>query len=281
MGIFDVIKGKINLIGEKIRTSFKPETQEKIYQATVSIGSKLSHPILSIISPKVAKQKYESETPTKRAVSAGFNALAVFAPFTRAGASTIAKVAPPVLSFVKDRPYFSSTALLGTLVIPPLLKKSPKAREAIASFPSSLQSFGGNVGEFIEDPSLKNAFEIAKDDPLIVATLATAGLAIVGGKLVPLILGAKVLGATKENTEALQEGLKFTKTPNPSQGEGITIINQIPAIPQEGTVLEPRKKKKKKRAKAKHGKKKKKRAKKKTIKRRKTKKKKRKHGKRK
>lgn len=121
-----------------------------------------------------------------------------------------------------------------------VLKSSPTAREKIVegakNLPSSLANVGGNIGEFIENPSLEQAKETFKENPVLVGGGAAA-LAIVAGKGIAGT-AATILNtqATRQNTLVMQGGevaeAQTLEAPAPANSQ-----NLMPTTPQYSGVV--------------------------------------------
>jgi len=106
---------------------------------------------------------------------------------------------------------------VGTPVAVSTLVTSQKAREGLVSLPSGLVNLGSNVGQFIDDPSVSNAVDIFKENPIIVgAGIAGAALAI-GKGVVPAL-------ATIANTRAINESSELAR-------ESASFVPAMPSTP--------------------------------------------------
>lgn len=75
--------------------------------------------------------------------------------------------------------------------------QSPKTTLAVIKAPSSLANLGGNVGKFVENPSLTSAKDIVKENPILVGGLAAISTLAIG-------TGAANTIATIQNTQAVR-----------------------------------------------------------------------------
>lgn len=88
---------------------------------------------------------------------------------------------------------------------------NPKLITKTAKAPSELASFGSDLGNLLEDPSLSNAAQVVKNSPLISAGIAAGGAALIGGGIAGTI-------ATIQNTKAIKKNTATSTNPVSSPG---------------------------------------------------------------
>lgn len=161
--------------------------------------------------------------------------------------------------------------------------KSPKLASSTLNAPSSLANFGSQIGDFIENPSVENAQNIAISHPFITGATAAAVIAA-GANTVSHLLdaGSRTINSLEiaSNTNALQDavrsGIPVNVSPESIQAMTAPVVTALPTsvVPSVQPVknIIPVKSKKKAKKKLVNKKKPKKRSKKKTIKKKKKKK---------
>ena len=109
---------------------------------------------------------------------------------------------------VTAHPIASTATLLAAPVVANVLTSSPKTASvvgnAILTTPTALQNYGSNIGKAIENPSIANIMDIAKENPILTAATA-AGAAYLGSGLVSTAVTALNTRAANANTKSVIE----------------------------------------------------------------------------
>jgi len=121
--------------------------------------------------------------------------------------------------------------------------QSTKVQKELVQLPTSASNFGQNIGQFIDNPSLSTASDIAKENPVLTTALAGAGL-LITGKAVGSVANVY---SNYANTQAVQENTKATlgkdNLPSDTIQEVHTPITTLPYTPpldqDVGSPLEP------------------------------------------
>jgi len=120
-----------------------------------------------------------------------------------AGAGAVIKSAAGAVSkeFSKATLGQKTLAVVSAPVVAGALASSSKLRSAVVEAPSSLASFGGNIGAVAQNPSLKTVKELITEHPILSGVAAATGLVAVGaaGR------GVAQIAATMSNTQAIKE----------------------------------------------------------------------------
>jgi len=143
-----------------------------------------------------------------------------------------------------------ATAIAAPIVIGAVTKEPAKAVEIAINAPSQLAEFGGDVASFAVNPSIESGKEIFSDSP-IISTVATIGIvAGLASKVIPAVLAAKQLEATKEQTAAIREvstapsviPSAVVSTPAPATSSEIpkvasTTASSVPVTPETAPLI--------------------------------------------
>jgi hypothetical protein len=178
----------------------------------VTIGNLITKGISAITGKQYGTTtiKEASETTFGKVLGTAISATAIAATggYLATTPSAAASVATAAKSLI---PTTTKGKLIGTaaaLITVPAVIKSPKLQEAIINTPSSLVNFGSNVGYVIENPTIENAKNIFKENPLIAGGIAAATVAVAGiglGSAASIAASLASRSATKENTAAILE----------------------------------------------------------------------------
>lgn len=140
-----------------------------------------------------------SATASHPFVTAGVVATAT----TTLGKTAVTAVAKKVGEVAVANPGKATLAGVAGLAV----VKSEKGREAVLNTPSSINNFTSNVAKVIDNPSIEGVKNIAKENPVLTAGLAT-GLAVAGGLG---LAGVASSVATFANTKAIKESTNQTQ----------------------------------------------------------------------
>jgi len=185
-----------------------------LVKALDTVSGVVTNPVTAITKGVAASTKaYNEAKPitniVKTVTNVGLAAGAVVGvgALFEGGTAALGKAVQAVIpSTAKGKVIAAVTAPIAVGVI---ATQPAKSAEAILNAPSSLANFGSNVGNLIKDPSLSNATNIVKENPVISAAVGTAvavgaGLGI--GGLVSTVSNIQNTKAVKENTAATLGG---------------------------------------------------------------------------
>jgi hypothetical protein len=220
MGIFS------NVISALV--PYSPKNIINVVTALIPTKDKITN-TLQTVKAAVTGQGVQANTPNptvnKVLSTAASN------PFTTAAVVTVG-VAPKiaatiVTSGIKALPTSGKIALaVATPVVIGATIKDPNIVSKAAELPKNLSSFGSNIGTFSANPSIDNALQIAKDNPIISGGVIAA-TGIIAGKGVTGILNTI---AVKENTAATNKILENMNTTQPISNILPSNNNNLPAI---------------------------------------------------
>jgi len=121
-----------------------------------------------------------------------------------------------------------AVAVVSAPVVAGALASSPKLRSAAVEAPSSLASFGGNIGSLAENPTLENLGKLAKENPILTGLAATTGLVAVGaaGRGVAQVVATSLnTSAIRESTKAAAGAVMTSSSPlNPNSVAGTSAL---------------------------------------------------------
>lgn len=164
-------------------------------------------------TPKLKSLVGEKTANTIAAVASHpFTSAAAVATVLNPGAalSTTKAISSKVSSSFAAAPLKTQLAVgVGGLVGTGAILKNPSLVSKAADIPSGLVNLGGNVGEFIESPSIEKAKDIVTENPLLSGAIGGAGLLAVG-------VGAGAIAnttATYLNTKAIKENTNTVISP--------------------------------------------------------------------
>jgi len=161
--------------------------------------------------------------------TAASNPYATAAVITAAASPIGAAVAKSVgQSFASSSLTTKAAVITGGIVGGSFLTTSEKAQQDLTNLPSSLSNFGSNLGQFYDNPSLKSAADIVKENPLISAATAAGIIGTVG-------VGAAGLIASAANTAALRSKTSASMTPQGAVAVG-NDTSTIRNTPEAGTI---------------------------------------------
>ena len=97
--------------------------------------------------------------------------------------------------------------------------------------PSALINVGKNVGTFAAHPTLQNAENIVKQNPIISGAIAAVGITTIGLGTSSIISNALNTSAVKKNTEATLQGSSGSASSQSPASAPTVINNYLPASP--------------------------------------------------
>ena len=125
--------------------------------------------------------KFVSEKPATTALIVAGGAAATLTKTGIAVTSTVVKALTPTT------PKGVITAAIAAPVIIGVLSKTSKPLELVSSAPSKLTSFGKDLGTLIDNPSLRNAEALLKQNPGVSIALGTGAVIAGAGSLISAI----------------------------------------------------------------------------------------------
>ena len=84
---------------------------------------------------------------------------------------------------------------------------NPKLVSQASQLPSNIASFSGNIAGLASNPTLSNAEQIVKDNPILSAAAAIAGVTFIGKGITGLIASAENTAASRANTAATKAAM--------------------------------------------------------------------------
>lgn len=206
MGLVSAVKGAVT----KAATAVKTFAESKPLAFLNKVESNLqANPVkaAAVATGVIAAPALISSVSTASKAAAP-----VVAKAATAAAPVVAKAAVSTAKSVVTNPAGAlKTTIGGGAVIlgGSILASSSKARESVVKAPGEIAQFGTNIGIAIDNPSVENIGNIAKDSPILTG-LALAGAALVVSKAAGTI-------ATAANTKAIKDSNDILKNPNTIQ----------------------------------------------------------------
>jgi hypothetical protein len=115
-----------------------------------------------------------------------------------------------------------------------IIEKPKETTKAIISLPSNLANVGANIADLATDPSLSNAVDLVKENPVIVGgAVAAAGTAAIVG-VSNLVSGTLTRREMREQTAAFEEQAQAAKEQVKILQNATTLpttTNQVQSIP--------------------------------------------------
>lgn len=196
-------------VGQKV---FKPggvvDTITKPIQAVAVVTTK---PITTLTKGYTEAKKQVTEQSLTKSIgqtllNTGAVAAAVLTGGTSAGRSAAVKVAK---ALIPTTPKGVITAAVVAPIAAGVISKTTKPLEAITKAPGTLAAFGQDVGTFIDEPTLRNAEAILKENPGVSIALG-GGAALLGAGSIISGIGAieniKTREAVNDLTDTLSAG---------------------------------------------------------------------------
>lgn len=192
---------RLTNVAGTLNAAFNPFSKDKV-QANVT------NPTMKTALETVANHPY---------IAAGAAAGAITAVAYPAAALSAAKAAIPTT--IKGK----VAAAIAAPIVVGVIAKSGKAREALLEAPSSLTQLGAGVGELIEEPSLKKAWELVKEHPIAAGAAAAGAAIVVGGGIGLAANTVATMLNTKETKENTLGGVPQTAAGEIPTGVGAAI----------------------------------------------------------
>jgi hypothetical protein len=206
---------------------------------SVAIGNVISKGITATTGIKTGTtttSQLASTTPGK-ILGGAIASTAVAAAVAAAPASVVAGAGNVAKTVAKALVPTTAKGVITTAIVAPVavgvLSKNPSAPLQVTS---SLVNVGQGIGTFSSNPTLENALNIAKENPIITAL---GGVAILGAgvkTIVPAIASYENTQAIKEQTGVLKAGGNVIPViPQETQGEVIPLATDTTGIKTQET----------------------------------------------
>jgi hypothetical protein len=172
------------------------------------LSAAFSHPIKTLENPIAASQQTLNEGPAKTITNTVVNTAIASAAILSAGAalapeSAVGSAGSTIIKAAIANP---KTALVTAAAIPivtGIVASAPtKSFNAVSSVPRNLANFGSNVGNVIQNPSISSVTTLVKENPIISAGVALAGVGAAGYGLSGIVSNVLNTEAVKKNTAA-------------------------------------------------------------------------------
>lgn len=200
---------------------------KKVVSTATSLINPLKAPtVISAALSKVTGIVPAPKTALQTKVESVTNKVATVVSVAQGAVLGIAAAKTPVGSTVVKaaaaKP-LQTTLVAGTSIVAgSALLTSPKLLGKVSTIPSGLVNVGSNIGKLAETPSVSNATQIFKENPIITSALI-AGVALTGGAAASGLISSAI------NTRAIRENTKAT------QASVQTIVTQIPTVSKPET----------------------------------------------
>lgn len=197
------------------------------------IGTIVSNPVTTLTQGYgAAKQKVLNESVEKSigkvVLNTGIAAGAVLTGGTSVGRTTALNIGKKL---IPTTPKGIITTAVAAPIAVGVLSKTSKPLTTIAQAPGKLTAFGADVGTFIDEPSLKNAENILKQNPGVSIALGT-GAVIAGAGALVSGAGALTNIQTKEAVQDLTTQLSNTPSNNfPTAAP--TVVKETPVTTEQ------------------------------------------------
>jgi hypothetical protein len=230
MGIFDIIKKDVNILANNIPglgTQLKKaevvyETEKAVAKNILStFGLAKAEPIYATNSNSALGQ-IGAAVANNPKTSALLLAIPASSTARTVVASTISKLPASV----------KVVSILATPVVAGFAVNNPvSTTKAVLETPSGLNNIGANVGKFSSDPTVDNAKNIFKENPVLISELVALGILGTGVAVAGPLSNILSTNATNKNTKSIEESNKLIKE--------ATGSNLLPPTPQSLPVANP------------------------------------------
>ena len=178
-------KEKLQNVVDVLSIAINPFSKDKI-------SANISNPVVKTTLELVANHPYLTAGVVAGGITAVSNPQVV---------STVAKSLVPTT--IKGK---IAASVAVPIVTGALIQQPAKTIGAAADLPGNLAQFGGNVANFIADPSLSGAKQIFQENPLIAGGAIATALTATGLAIIPAIASIRQTEAINKQTEALTFG---------------------------------------------------------------------------
>lgn len=193
---------------------FKPKgVVDTLTKPVQYFGAMVANPVLTVTKgPQAAFDKaytssFESQAG-KVLLNTGTVAAAVLTGGTSAGRTGLLTIGKSLIPTTAKQTLITGGLLVGGAGV---LSSTKKPLEAVIKSPSAVFNFGKNIGGVIEDPNLKSAEKLLKENPLLSAVSLGAGALVVGKSVIPAVSsylqGEKIEQAIKDIPIASNSGV--------------------------------------------------------------------------
>lgn len=191
----------------------------------VTIGNLITKGINLVAGKEIGKTttiKEASETKFGKVLGTAITGAGVALAGTAIAASSAATAA--VTKLIPATTKGKVIAAVATPVaVGAVVEKPKETTKAIISLPSNLANVGANIATLATDPSISNAVNLVKENPLIVGGAAAAAGVASAAVLSNTIQGSLTRSQIAEQTEVLKDIQNVTTSP--------TTSNQVQTIP--------------------------------------------------
>lgn len=191
----------------------------------VTIGNLITKGINLVAGKEIGKTttiKEASETTFGKVLGTAITGVgAALAGTAIAASSTATAVASKLIPATTKGKVIAAIAT--PVAIGAITEKPKETTKAIISLPSNLANVGANIADLATDPTLSNAANLIKENPLIVGGAAIAAGVASAAVLSNTIQGSLTRSQIAEQTQVLKDIQNVTTSP--------TTSNQIQTIP--------------------------------------------------
>ena len=234
MGLFSNI---INKVGQsKIgQTIFKPQgIVDTITKPIQYFGAIVANPVTTIKEgPKADLTKAQTSSFESQAGKVLLNTGAVAAAVVTGGTSVGRSAAVKVGTAVIKNPVKAAVVSVAAPAVISAVVANPKIITEVSKVPSKAAAFGSDVGTFTKEPTLNNALNIVKENPLISTLIAGGAIAAGAGSIVTGI-GALENIKTRESVQDLTKQLSAVPT-----AESVAVADTSKTITTTQTPFSP------------------------------------------
>ena len=142
---------------------------------------------------------------------------------------TTAAVVTPINTLSAAKAGFSALSTGGKVIavgaaipVTSFLVSNPSAVGNIAEAPRGLSNIGSNIGEFVKEPTIENAKDIFKENPLIAGGIAGAAALGIGAGAVAIGSNLLNTAATRANTAAITAANAIPEFSNSPVSQNVT-----------------------------------------------------------
>lgn len=250
MMVFD-LSSAFKAIGNTVKSGANAVVKGVTYGLD-AISAAVTRPFQFVQDPQAAMKSFQTasktENITKTVVNTGLAAAATVAAATVAGSIAAGTVVTDLSAAFKAigsaavaNPKTAIAATVAAPVVISAVASSPKLQSSIVNAPTSLTNFGSNIGQLINEPSVEKAKELVKENPLLAAGTAAAGVSAVGLGTAGIVSSVLNTQSIREQTETIKETSKSlpaastsleTPKTTPSAAVATPTAPQTPITPE-------------------------------------------------
>lgn len=237
MGLFDAIGSALKSVATKVVNS-------PVGSALNAVSYSFTHPIQAIesVSNGTFQQKeaaYFSQPILKQTTQTVIATAGYAATIIGTGAVAVSAKAGTIIADAaslgaKLIPATTKGKVIAAVAAPVILgaviQNPVKSIDVATSAPGKLANVGANLSNLIADPSIENAKNLYKENPLITGAATAAAVVAVGLGTANIISNITNTAAVKANTKATIDAGETGLTTQPFQSQNpiVNITNQIP-----------------------------------------------------